>query len=105
MSRGYDAAAEAARDRGVIEKRDLQNWQVQAQLQKYLQADDSSSDGYQKLVDKTTEAAMNQQVRDAYGHNAGKRKNITAWEDTHGNIMQHNKNTGNRSKLVDSEDR
>jgi len=105
MGRGYDAAAEAARDRGVIEKRDLQEWQVKAQMQKYLQSDKPNSSGYQKLVDKTTEAAMNQEVRDAYGHNAGKRENITAWEDTHGNIMRHNTETGNRSKLVDSEDR
>jgi len=105
MARGYDAAAEAARDAGVLEKQDLDDWQVQAQLQNYLQADDSSSRGYQKLIKETTNAAMQQTVRDAYGYTAGKRENITAWEDTHGNIMQHNQNTGNRSKLVDSEDR
>jgi len=105
VAQGYDAAAEEARDKGVVEKQDMADWQVQTQLKKFLQTDDPDSDGYEKLIEETTEAAMNQEVRDAYGHNAGKRKNVTVWEDTHGNIMQHNTNTGNRSKLVDSEDR
>jgi hypothetical protein len=109
VAQGYDAAAEAARDAGVLEKQDMADWQAQRKLQSYLTADRESDDfdeeAYNKLIEETTEAAMNQEVRDAYGHNAGKRKNVTVWEDTHGNIMQHNTNTGNRSKLVDSGDR
>jgi hypothetical protein len=105
MAQGYSDAAAAARDVGVIDKQDIADWQVQMQMKRYLKAGDPDSTGYQTLIEETTEAAMKQTVRDADGQVAGNRENITAWEDAHGNIMHHNYETGNRSKLVDSGDR
>lgn len=45
------------------------------------------------------------QLRDPTGKVVGNPDNVSTWEDTHGNIMYHNTNTGNRGKLTDSEDR
>lgn len=105
MGRSYSDAAEAARRGGIIDRADVQAWQVKQDLQRFLQIENASSRGGQELLNRTVDAAMSQQVKDAYGHNAGRRENLKVWEDTHGNIMRHNTETGNRSKLVDKSER
>lgn len=104
MGRSYDAAAEAARDGGIIDKADVQSWQVRQDMKRFLQTD-GDNPGAKRLLDRTTEAAMGQTLEGRAGETAGKRSELKVWEDTHGNIMYHNSETGERKALVDKSER
>lgn len=105
MPSSYSDAARSARDRGVIDRHSVQQWQVRADLQNYLNVQNPSSGGGRKLLDETTREAMDQRVRGDDGEYVGRRRDLKTWEDRWGNIMARNERTEKTRKLLDSEDR
>lgn len=112
MGRSYDEAADAAKDRGVLDPEDVTRQQVQARMQDFLSVEDPNSAGARRLIDEATDSALDQTVtftsaegRAQGGGTLGKRRDVNTYTDRWGNLMGINSRTGTRRKLVDSEDR
>lgn len=104
MGQSYDDAAEAARDREAIKPYDVNPDVVKARLQNFLYTENPSKSGARKLIEETAERAMSQEIRSDAGWTIGDRENLKVWQDTWGNIMAHNTNTGTRKTIVPKEE-
>jgi hypothetical protein len=105
MAQGYDDAAQAARDAGFIGRADVRRQDVRQDLRNFFKVDSPNSTKAQRLLRETTRRIMDDRVQFDDGSLAGRRRNLTTWEDRWGNIMARNVETGTQSKLVDAEER
>lgn len=104
MGRDYDAAADEARDVGVIDPYHVDREQIRNQLTSFLKVEDTHAAGASKLLNETTRAVMDQEVEGPSGETVGKRRDLSTWVDTWGNVMYRNRETEQQGKLVDSDD-
>lgn len=101
----YKAAADRARDAGVIDPHHLSRGEISSQMQRFLDIGESGTTGADELINEAVDRAMNQRVERAkHGTNFAARKNIEyTWTDTHGNLMAQ-RSDGERAAIVDKED-
>jgi hypothetical protein len=98
MPRSYEDVADAAQDAGSIDPQDVTDREIQAAIADFVE------EGGGEVADDMVEAAKDQIVRYDSGARAGKRDDMTVWQDRWGNLMAQNTKTGTRRKLVDKED-
>lgn len=108
MPRTYAELAEVSSQSGIVDRSVITETQVQQSLTDWLEEGEAGAP--EELIEEVSDVLMEERIQadptsSKFPATVGKRKNIILYIDRWGNIMGHNKNTGTRGKIVDSEER